>query len=121
MFYEQKNRSLAELIHWLRTDAPKNWEELVFIPEMDERLKQSLFLHRSSLALSLHEYEAWRSAGGVLLARTIDGDYIGEKQGETFFLPHSLVREDIKVKSTTFLELLVAYENSQAAISTFFD
>ncbi|MGM0124406.1 hypothetical protein IGI37_001783 [Enterococcus sp. AZ194] len=119
MFIERKEESLAEFLRWLTSQGPEEWEELVFLPQ-DQPLKQSLHMLHSPLTLSIEEYERWLADGGLLLARTIDGDYIGEKQKQTYYLPRSLVKEDLQIKNLTFLELLRAYEASQKSIASFF-
>ncbi|KAF1297710.1 hypothetical protein BAU15_13155 [Enterococcus sp. JM4C] len=120
MFVERQHDSLEEVLDWLQTQAPSEWAELLFIPEQNYLLTRSLSALRSPLTLSVDCYERWLSEGGILLARTIDGDYIGEKHQQTYFLPRSLVLDDIRVYPRPFIQLLCAYELSEAPIESFF-
>lgn len=118
MFEILRNQTLNKTVAWLQEEKVETIGELVLRPSTDY-LQKSLAATPSDLTITVTEYQQMLDHY-MLVARTIDGDYLLANEQEVVMIPHSHVKEDFSYYYGSFSSLIIKYANSKNSIETFF-
>lgn len=120
MFEElNKNSTLEQTLAWLEEEQLYDYEELVFFPSA-KHFKASVL--RTIKFTSLDKEEILDLLSSFLLvARTIDGDYLLANEKTVCLFPRSHQKEEIQRFNGSFADLLIRYANSSKSIVEFFN
>ena len=79
--------------------------ELTFSEEIDEQFVENCKFLASP--------EHWREQEFLVVAQSLDGDYLAGTLEQTFVIPSSLYKEDIEQFDKQLIDFFIAYENKE--------
>ncbi|MGM9903151.1 hypothetical protein E1H99_12140 [Enterococcus hirae] len=115
---EKKHYTLDEMIEWLIDTNLFFYEELIFLPSLDQ-FKNSLATTARYSSFEKEDLDALLT-DHRLVARTIDGEFLFANEETVCLFPHSHMKEDLLYFNGTFSDLLIRYANSSKSIADFF-
>lgn len=69
----------------------------IFSQASESQFEQNLQYLLSDETISLQELLNWKIKGFLIVAQTIDGDYVAGTESQTFIIPVSLYKSDIEI------------------------
>lgn len=84
---------------------------IVFSQVLEEQFEQSIRYLASEETISLDDLSSWKERGFLVVAQTIDGDYIAGTSEQTFVIPVSLYKTDIETYHLPLPDFFIAYTN----------
>ncbi|MGG7017675.1 UNVERIFIED_CONTAM: hypothetical protein P3E19_30720, partial [Pseudomonas aeruginosa] len=63
--------------------------------------------------ISETDVEHWRKQEFLVVAQSLDGDYLAGTLEQTFVIPSSLYKEDIEQFDKQLIDFFIAYENKE--------
>ncbi|MEI5992014.1 hypothetical protein [Enterococcus crotali] len=82
---------------------------IIFSRTVEEQFEQAIQYLASEDTISLDDLSSWKKCGFLVVAQTIDGDYIAGTNGQTFVIPVSLYKEDIERYPLSLPDFFIAY------------
>lgn len=88
----------------------KEYEDYFFFatPKRERDFLAAIHFLASPETFSVSDYQKW-----VLIAQTIDGDYLLADDQQTMILPVSLYRSDIELIDLPIVDFFIQYDNQQ--------
>jgi hypothetical protein len=83
----------------------------IFSPAIEEQFEQNCQFLASEETISTEEVTRWQRKGFLVVAQTLDGDYIAGTSTQTFVIPVSLYKADIENYDLFLTDFFIAYEN----------
>lgn len=87
--------------------------ELTFSEEIDEQFVENCKFLASPETISETDVEHWREQEFLVVAQSLDGDYLAGTLEQTFVIPSSLYKEDIEQFDKQLIDFFIAYENKE--------
>ena len=82
----------------------------IFQTDIEQKFETNIQFLASEDTLSEADYHYWKETDFLIVCQTIDGDFIGGNDDETFIIPSSLYKEDIEIYSLFLSDFFVSYE-----------
>lgn len=83
----------------------------VFSLTIENQFEKNIEYLASEETISSKEVDEWKRYDFLVVAQTIDGDYIAGEMDKTLIIPTSLYKTDIEIFSMPLGEFFMAYEN----------
>ncbi|ALS00369.1 hypothetical protein ATZ33_02945 [Enterococcus silesiacus] len=84
---------------------------IIFSQSLEEQFEQTIQYLTSDDTISLNDLSSWKNHGFLVVAQTIDGDYIAGTAEQTFVIPVSLYKTDIETYHLSLPDFFIAYTN----------
>ncbi|EOL45996.1 hypothetical protein [Enterococcus caccae] len=84
---------------------------IIFSHTLEEQFEQAIQYLASDDTISLDDLSNWKESGFLVVAQTIDGDYIAGTNEQTFVIPVSLYKADIESYQLKLPDFFIAYTN----------
>ncbi|MGX7150597.1 hypothetical protein [Enterococcus ureasiticus] len=84
---------------------------VIFSQTVEEQFEQNVQYLASDETISLDDLSIWKEHGFLVVAQTIDGDYIAGTMEQTFVIPVSLYKSDIESYDLFLSDFFIAYTN----------
>lgn len=82
---------------------------IIFSQNAEEHFEQAISYLASDDTISLKDVVEWQKDRFLVVAQTIDGDYIAGTVNQTFVIPVSLYKSDIETYDLFLSEFFIAY------------
>lgn len=82
--------------------------ELTFSEEIDEQFVENCKFLASPETISETDVEHWRKQEFLVVAQSLDGDYLAGTLEQTFVIPSSLYKEDIEQFDKQLIDFFIA-------------
>ncbi|MDA9470101.1 hypothetical protein [Enterococcus sp. 5H] len=92
----------------LRTEQSED-SSIIFSQNAEEHFEQAVSYLASDETISLKDVVEWQKDLFLVVAQTIDGDYIAGTVNQTFVIPVSLYKSDIETYNLFLSEFFTAY------------
>lgn len=84
---------------------------IIFSQTIEEQFEQNVQYLSSDETVDLDDITRWKELGFLVVAQTIDGDYIAGTTEQTFVIPVSLYTSDIEIYELVLADFFIAYTN----------
>lgn len=84
---------------------------IIFSQTIEKQFEQNVQYLSSDKTVSLDDLSNWKEHNFLVVAQTIDGDYIAGTTKQTFVIPMSLYKSDIESYDLFLSDFFIAYEN----------
>ncbi|MBO0422000.1 hypothetical protein BCR22_02810 [Enterococcus plantarum] len=84
---------------------------IIFSQTIEEQFEQNVQYLSSDETVDLDDITRWKELGFLVVAQTIDGDYIAGTTEQTFVIPVSLYTSDIETYELVLADFFIAYTN----------
>lgn len=84
---------------------------IIFSQTIEKQFEQNVQYLSSDETVSLDDLSNWKEHNFLVVAQTIDGDYIAGTTKQTFVIPMSLYKSDIESYDLFLSDFFIAYEN----------
>ncbi|MGM0217413.1 hypothetical protein [Enterococcus sp. AZ126] len=84
---------------------------IIFSQTIEKQFEQNVQYLSSDETVSLDDLITWKDHHFLVVAQTIDGDYIAGTTKQTFVIPMSLYKSDIESYGLFLSDFFIAYEN----------
>ncbi|MBO0473216.1 hypothetical protein IGL98_001551 [Enterococcus sp. DIV0840] len=84
---------------------------VIFSQTVEEQFEQNVQYLASDETISLDDLSIWKEHGFLVVAKTIDGDYIAGTMEQTFVIPVSLYKSDIESYDLFLSDFFIDYTN----------
>lgn len=85
---------------------------IIFSQTLEAQFEETIQYLASDETISLDDLSLWQEHGFLVVAQTIDGDYIAGTNEQTFVIPVSLYKTDIEVYDLFLSDFFIAYFNN---------
>ena len=92
----------------LRTEQAED-SSIIFSRNAEERFEQAVSYLASDETISMKDIKEWQKDRFLVVAQTIDGDYIAGTVNQTFVIPVSLYKSDIETYDLFLSEFFIEY------------
>lgn len=92
----------------LRTEQSED-SSIIFSQNAEEHFEQAVSYLASDETISLKDVVEWQKDLFLVVAQTIDGDYIAGTVNQTFVIPVSLYKSDIETYNLFLSDFFTAY------------
>lgn len=92
----------------LRTEQSED-SSIIFSQNAEEHFEQAVSYLASDETISLKDIAEWQKDRFLVVAQTIDGDYIAGTVNQTFVIPVSLYKSDIETYDLFLSEFFIEY------------
>lgn len=102
--------------HFLTTVLTHEQDEdssIIFSQQLEEQFEQTIQYLASEETISLEDLAAWKDSEFLIVAQTIDGDYIAGTIQQTLVIPVSLYKADIEVFDLQLPDFFIEYTNGR--------
>lgn len=82
---------------------------IIFSQTLEKQFEQTIQYLASADTLSLDDLAQWKKNDFLVVAQTIDGDYIAGTTDQTFVIPVSLYKSDIELFDLPLPDFFIAY------------
>ena len=82
---------------------------LIFSETIEDQFEQNIQYLCSDETISFDDILIWKQHGFLVVAQTIDGDYIAATTEQTFVIPVSLYKSDIETYDLFITDFFIAY------------
>lgn len=90
---------------------------IIFSQTLETQFEETIQYLASDETISLADLSLWQEHGFLVVAQTIDGDYIAGTNEQTFVIPVSLYKTDIEVYDLFLSDFFIAYFNNSLTSS----
>ncbi len=90
---------------------------IIFSQTLEAQFEETIQYLASDETISLDDLSLWQEHGFLVVAQTIDGDYIAGTNEQTFVIPVSLYKTDIEVYDLFLSDFFIAYFNNSLTSS----
>lgn len=90
---------------------------IIFSQTLEAQFEEKIQYLASDETISLDDLSLWQEHGFLVVAQTIDGDYIAGTNEQTFVIPVSLYKTDIEVYDLFLSDFFIAYFNNSLTSS----
>lgn len=90
---------------------------IIFSQTLEAQFEETIQYLASDETISLADLSLWQEHGFLVVAQTIDGDYIAGTNEQTFVIPVSLYKTDIEVYDLFLSDFFIAYFNNSLTSS----
>lgn len=92
---------------------PDEESEVTFSETIDRQFVENCRYLASDETISEEEVTEWRDDDFLVVAQTLDGDYISGTLDATMIIPSSLYREDIESYPLAICDFFIAYNQEE--------
>lgn len=92
----------------LRTEQSED-SSIIFSQNAEEHFEQAISYLASDETISLKDVVEWQKDRFLVVAQTIDGDYIAGTVNQTFIIPVSLYKSDIETYDLFLSDFFIEY------------
>lgn len=85
---------------------------IIFSQTIEEQFEQNVHYLASDDTISLDDLSNWSEQEFLVVAQTIDGDYIAGTTEQSFVIPVSLYKSDIETYDLVLSDFFIAYTNN---------
>ncbi|EOH99105.1 hypothetical protein UAY_01882 [Enterococcus moraviensis ATCC BAA-383] len=82
---------------------------VIFNQNLEEQFEQNVQYLASDETISLEDISTWQEKEFLVVAQTIDGDYIAGTTEQTFVIPVSLYKADIETYNLFLTDFFIDY------------
>lgn len=100
-----------EFLTTVLTYEQKEDDVIIFSQTIEERFEQAITYLSSESTISLKDLTQWKENNFLVVAQTIDGDYIAGNISQTFIIPVSLYKADIETYELFLSDFFVDYSS----------
>lgn len=86
---------------------------IIFSSDLEEQFEQSVAFLSSAETLTLDDLKEWQANEFLVVAQTIDGDYIAGTKDQTFVIPVSLYTSDIESFDLFLSDFFIDYSTQK--------
>lgn len=117
MDFQEIKEQLSEIDPTLFLDLVLEHEQaedspILFSRTIEEQFEQNCQFLSSSETISLEDISTWKEDNFLVVAQTIDGDYIAGTTEHTMVIPVSLYKADIEIYELFLADFFIAYTNN---------
>ncbi|WP_207696338.1 hypothetical protein DOK67_0002940 [Enterococcus sp. DIV0212c] len=84
---------------------------IVFSHALEEQFENNVQYLASEETISLDDISKWKEDEFLIVAQTIDGDYIAGTKEQTFVIPVSLYKSDLEIYDLFLADFFIDYLN----------
>lgn len=114
-FQEIKDQLTETDPHHFLTAVLENEQDeestIIFSQTIEQQFEQNAQYLSSDDTIALADIARWKELGFLVVAQTIDGDYIAGTTEQTFVIPVSLYTSDIETFELFLTDFFIAYLN----------
>ncbi|MCA5013523.1 MULTISPECIES: hypothetical protein [unclassified Enterococcus] len=86
---------------------------IIFSGDLEEQFEQAVAFLSSAETLTLDDLKEWQANEFLVVAQTIDGDYIAGTKDQTFVIPVSLYKSDIELFDLFLSDFFIDYSTQK--------
>ncbi|MEI5992792.1 hypothetical protein [Candidatus Enterococcus mansonii] len=90
-------------------NGPEEDSPIIFNRSLEEQFEEAIQYLSSDETISLDDLSVWKKQQFLVIAQTIDGDYIAGTTKQTFVIPVSLYKLDIETYELFLSDFFIEY------------